>query len=274
MLHLVRRGHHPAQTPGHHTEILGETVDYHGVRGVAQHGPGRLAIGQSVIDLVGDDLDVPATADLRQRRQTRRGDDCAGGVGRAGDQHPPGSGIQSFQRRGGKAIVALRSAGDLEHVQFEGADGIAIGHVARPGDGNGIPRRETGGERRHQGRRCPAGQQDPLRRNRQSVGLGIVAGDPDLQIRAFPVAHGIAVQHRMRPGQCCRRRAGGRLSELHVDDRPPLGLQGVGDAADAHGVEGIDGDGHGQTSFRTRFRAGTTERNAPRADRISCGTDT
>ena len=58
------RQDHPAETPAGHGEVLGEAIDHDGLVAEGQSRRRRFAIGNAVIDLVGDKSDavVPAIA--------------------------------------------------------------------------------------------------------------------------------------------------------------------------------------------------------------------
>ena len=59
----------------------------------------------------------------------------------------------------------------------------------------------------------------------KAVAFGIKRGDALPQALAFPIAAGFAVQPGMGGGDGTRRRAGGRLAELHVKHRAPRGFE-------------------------------------------------
>src|SRR3546814_19344753 len=68
--------------------------------------------------------------------------------------------------------------------------------------------------------------------------------DPLLERRAFPIAHRVAVQHRMGLRNGGGRGPGRRLADLHMQDGPPLRLQPVGFPAASDGVKRIDIGNH------------------------------
>ena len=142
----------------------------------------------------------------------------------AGDDHPIQGSFNGVQRLGRELEVDLGATGNLDRLHVQGANCIAVGHVPRTGQGNARSGGKTGGESQDQGRRGPAGQQDLARWQVDPVGFRIVPGKPGLEVLALPVASGIGVEggmgRRNRPGG----RAGGGLTELHVDDAGTPGL--------------------------------------------------
>jgi hypothetical protein len=146
--------------------------------------------------------------------------------------------------RGDLEPLRLATA-DLHRLQVQRLDRIAIGDITRPRERHPLARRKQRGQRQHEGGRSAAGQDHLLGLDRDAVRLGIMARDPLLERNALPIAHAVGVEHLMRFGDSGCRRAGGRLAELHMDHRSPLGGHTVRGAADGDGVERIDGSGHG-----------------------------
>ena len=66
----------------------------------------------------------------------------AGRIGGAGDDHALGRRLDGRQRLGGELEARFRPAGDLQRRQLQGAGGVAIGDVARPGHGDHVTRLE------------------------------------------------------------------------------------------------------------------------------------
>ena len=194
----------------------------------------------------GDHADAAHRTYRGDRRQFVGGDDRTGGVGGAGDDHAGRRRVDGRQRRGGQLEAALGPAGNLHRNHVQGAQRIAIGDVARPGQGDAVAGREAGGQGQHQGGRGAAGEDELVRLDRDAIGLVIVPGEPGLQRRAFPIAYAVAVEHAVRGGDRRARRAGRRLAELHMQDRPAFRLEGMGEATDGDGLEGCDFRGHGR----------------------------
>ena len=159
---------------------------------------------------------------------------------------PAGAGSSPGERFGGELEARLGPAGDLHRRHVQRLQRVAVGDIARPRQRHPVAGRKAGAQGEHQGRRRAAGQDELVRQDLDAVGLAIVAGEARLQRRALPIAHAVAVQHPVRHVQGGLGRAGGGLAELHVDDGAAFGLQGVRQAADADGLEGVDlGGGHG-----------------------------
>ena len=186
-------------------------------------------VGQAVIDLVGDEPDPVALADIGDLGQPTRLQHGARRVGRAGDddagdglapdgrvdlacgRHPTPCGI------GGKGNGRLAERGQDMPVA-----GIAGRRQGDPG-----PLIEQRQEGQHEAGRGPRRHHHPLRCDGDAVALAVVPGDA-LAERRQPQGHRIAQRLAVeRPFHGVERRArGGRagLAHLHMDDLVPLGL--------------------------------------------------
>ncbi len=182
-------------------------------------------------------------ADLGDGGEFGLRDDGPGRIGRAGDDDAGRSGIERLQLGGGQLEPGLGTAGDLHRLQMQGAQAVAIGDIAGTGQGDAVARLEPDAERQDQGGRGAAGQQNVGGIDRYAVPVLVQTRDAGAQVRAFPIAHGVGVQHLMRAGDGGGGGAGRGLAELHMDDRPAFGLQLVRQAADGDGAEGFDGHG-------------------------------
>ena len=78
----------PAEPPAGHREVLGEAGHHDGVARQRERALGPLAVGDAVVDLVGDQLDVVGAAPVDHLGQPLAGQHRAGRVRRAGDDQP------------------------------------------------------------------------------------------------------------------------------------------------------------------------------------------
>ena len=206
--HRVLGNHHPAQAPGRHAEVFGETVDHQRLGQLLKHRGGVHAIADPVIDLVRNDGDPTFAADLGNGAQLFARDNRAGRVGRAGQDQSLGCGIERRERSGSDLKTLGFAARQLERNHVQCAHGVAIGNIAGARHGYPIPRVEAHVEGQNQRGRGAAGE-DYLRRfDPDPIPFGIVAANPRLEFAAFPVAHRIAVEHLMRASDGRAWRAG------------------------------------------------------------------
>ena len=175
-------------------------------------------IGQTVIDLVRDDPCTDLARDVRYRRNFRFRDNRAGRVGGARQDDALRRRRQRGEGVGGQLEALGLAAGDFYRFKVQGADGIAIGHITRPGERDPVAGLERGRQCQHECRRGAAGDRDAVGRDLHAVSVEIVLRDAGLQRHALPVSHGFAVEHAVRGGDGGLRRAGRWLAEFHVED--------------------------------------------------------
>ena len=237
--------HEPAQAPAGHAEILGKTVYHQRVGRHLQHAGRGHAIGDAVVDLVGDQADAAGPAYRGDAGQFVCGDHRAGGIGGAGQDHRIGRGIDRGNGIGIQLEPRLGPGGHLHRLHEQRAGVVAIGHIAGPCKGDARSRPAHQRQRHDQRRRGAAGQDDSRRINRHAIAIQVMRRDPRLQRVAFPISHRIGVEHAMRLGDGRGRRPGRRLAEFHVDDIAALCGQAMRQCRYGHGVKGFQFGNHG-----------------------------
>ena len=206
-----------------------------------------------MINFVGNQGDPTGLTDLDQRPQFVTANNGSGRIGRARNNHALRRRVQVCDLPRGQLEPLCGPTGQFNRLNVQRAQRVAIGHIAWPGQSHPIAWRKRRSQGQHHGGRRPAGQQDLCRLDPDAVLVKIVSGNSGLQRRAFPIAHGVGVQHLMGPRNRRPWRTGRGLTKLHMQDRPPLGLQPMSQSTETDRIEGVD-RGDRQSSRWTRSR--------------------
>ena len=165
-----------------------------------------LGVLDAVVDLVADQLHLLGLAPLGQRRELARQQHGAGRVGRAGDDQPLEAvlGVQLGDLLDGGLEPRLRAGRDLDHVDAERGEHVAVAGVARPGHRNLVADLERRQEREQEPAAAPGGHDHLVGVDVDAVGPLVVGGDRLAQLEDPD-----------------RRRVAERIGALQQPDRPP-----------------------------------------------------
>ena len=243
------RQHHPADPPAGHAIVFRERVDDDDIVAQRQRGHVRRGVGKAVIDLVRDGGDPELARRRDELFEVGGRNDRAGRVGRAGKEHA----LQRlFGMRGGKVCggqVAAADGLDLDHLDAERGEDVAIGRIAGRRHRDAVADVEHGEEGEVERRRRAGRHRNPLRRDRDAVVLVVVRGDrlaQAAQAERVGIADA-AVLQRARCRLANRQRCGiGGLPDRHRDHRMAKAFQAIGLGQHVHRVERLDIAASGQ----------------------------
>ena len=137
--HQLLGQHHPADAPAGHGEIFGEGVDDDGAVAKLRGAGGWLAIGQAMVNLVGNQADAVAMAIFRQSPQLAGGEHGARGVRGAGQDQPVRLGVERLQHGHRRLKPGLNPARQNHRLQPQRRRDIHIRRVIRGGQRHRSP---------------------------------------------------------------------------------------------------------------------------------------
>ena len=198
----------PAEPPAGHRIIFRKAVDDDGAIIEFEQRMRRRVIGEAVVDLVRNDADAAALGNRGDGGKARRIDHRAGRVGRAGEDQALRRVHQCFEMTRGNLETRGGIGADLHRHPRQREHGVAIGDIARPGEGDAVPRCEQRRDGERQRRAGTVGEDDAAGIDGKAMAFGIKLRDALDERRAFPIAAGFAIEPMMRGGDGARRRAG------------------------------------------------------------------
>ncbi len=217
-----------------------------------QGGDVRRAVGQAVIDLVRDCGDPEFGGGIEQALQFGLRNHGAGRIGGTGEQ-------QTLERCAPMGLAQLRgrqvagfAKGNLDHLDVQRLQYVAIGRIPGHGDRNPVAGVEHGDEGEIECRRGACGCDDPGRGHLDAVMVGVVLRDRLPQLgNAERVGVADAALHERGTGGVAdhRRRRVGGLTDCQRDDVGAGGGKPIGFRQNVHGVERL-----GRTAPGNRYR--------------------
>ena len=241
---ILRRRHHPAQTPAGHAKVFRETADDEDVVGDLESAAGIAAVGEAVVDLVDDECSAPVLHHVVDAPQFVHGHQRAGGIGRRGDHHRDGARrpVPLHERRG-QLVSSIGADGNAHGAPLHRAHEVPVARVAGIGHQHFVTGREQRAHGQQQRARRAAGDADARRRDLDAVTGAIPAGQRRSQL-GRPERRRVAdlVTTQSFDGgvddRLGRREVG--LADDHVDDAAALGLERLGTRHQHHHVERLD----------------------------------
>ena len=234
----------PAEPPTGHRKILREARYHERVVGELEHAARRVVVGESEVDLV-DDQRASTPRDGRRRcaasrrapRWSRSGWTAMRPALRA--CVPP----VTLDELRGELVSRVGPDRDRDRLALEDPHEMAVARIA------GVRKQDlvvaVDEERHHEQQRCrrTGGDDDALRRNIDTVMVGVVAGDRVAKCRQ-PERRRV-VQPAVGDGAPCRvddrlRRRKIGFADLHVDDAAPRGFHRARGGLHFHDVERLD----------------------------------
>ena len=240
-IHQILRHHQPSQPPAGHAEIFGEAVDHQG-GGLVRQSAGRGAIGDAVIDLIRHDPDAGLGTERPQLGEPFGRDHAAGGIGRA-RQHQPVQGQRPLEAHHRRLEAFLWPQLEPHHLHIQRPQDVAIGGIARLGQGHPIARIKGGEKAQHEGAGGANGDGDAPRVHLHPIHIEIMLGDALTQGRQ---AEGLAIAHEgLIEGasgrlQRCRRGAAAGLAQLQMQHLLTRRRPRIGRRQHLHHHEGSD----------------------------------
>ena len=129
---------------------------------------------------------------------------------------------------------------DVDHLDAEGAEDVAVGRVAGARQRHPVAGVEGGEEGEHEGAGRAGGNDDPPPVDVDALPAAVVGGDGLAQRRvaeSVGVAEPVPAQRPRRGGAHAARRRSRRLADLQVEDVVPAGCALVGGAQHVHDDE-------------------------------------
>ncbi len=235
--------HHPADAPAGHAVEFGKRIDDNGVVGVFEGARRRPDIADAVIDLVRDQPYAQFRADICDRKECLAAECRPGRIGGRGQQQPVEGRLRiGFTHLIGRQLPAIPGRNrDFDRLKPDAVDGVEIGRIAGPREGDAPARREPGEKGEQKPGRGAGRDDDPVRIETNAVPLEIVVCERCPE-RRDALGLGIAlriVEHRpdRLPDFGGRRRP--RFAGREMDDMPPSCFQRLGFGEDFHDMEGL-----------------------------------
>jgi len=174
-LDQVVRHQEPADPPAGHREILGERVDDDSVPVGLPTAAGDPGVGDSVVDLVGDQPHPGGRAPGGQARELTRFQHGSGRVRRAGDDQPVQAQVLDHVHR--RLVAGVRPALQVDDLAAQGVQNVPVGRVTRPGQPDPAADVEGGEKGEQESARRPGGHDDVVGAHGHPVPVPVVPGD-------------------------------------------------------------------------------------------------